>query len=978
MPPKRSARNGITATKEATRKSTRRKAPESDEIPDVYKDLLIEARRENPEQFYSSSLPAKRRKIAQDNNAAYQANEESVQSLSSADVNAPTDVPDFNVPNIQLTYNDDVDDADSDAEFEDVDFAAGSGPNDESEGVKDVNVNLSTSQFTSRSTVQRRKPVTKAERDLRLLVHKCHLICLLMHVAVRNHWCNDEILQKSLKHYVPRKWISRLHHEGTQLERKTSFDSAVQEICKIWRAKWHVSAQGLRRAYWREHIDLQNELDTSEDMNHDEFRDAAKSCSGSRDLGAQLLCALLRSLAVETRLVCSLQAVPFSRVAKGETPQKTRPTYIQAGNQNFGTSRSSRKKEEIEDSAYPVWWVEVYSPTIDQWVPIDSLVRNTINKPRTGFEPPASDALNSMSYVVAFDEDGKGKDVTIRYTSSYNAKTIRTRVESTKNGKEWYASVMRFFDKGRELRDQIEDAALDHRLAQEGMPKNVQDFKNHPIYVLERHLRANEVIEPKREIGKFLSGKNAKVESVYRRQDVHSCRSADSWYRKGKDIKLGEQPLKRVPKRRGLTNELEDADDDAEGVALYAEYQTTIYVPPPVVDGCVPRNGYGNLDVYVSSMIPAGGVHVRHPLAEQAAKVLGVDAATAVVGFKFKGRQGTAVLDGVVVDERNTASMIETTAALEDELDADLQAQRSAIISTVWKKMHTVLSMRQRLQDEYGGLSDGADDDSDNTSYHDDIGGGFFAGDTAVEPTSASKAEEKAHMSQLKDRQPIILPELVNRQKVTVVRSPHKRQLPKQDSVDMLFAYDSDGEADNSARDEGIGVANSFTNYDLDTTIRSASQDGISGQDFADVDEQGGGFVPEGEDLEAPAHGQASEEKIQGADLAFDEDTGGGFLPEEESEGTTLANRADSSSHDPGKGLNGGRVASTAKVADIPDHQTSLKPISQGAKAANRRRKRKDQELEYNHTSETEASELSHDPGEDEADMQWVDDAFEG
>ncbi len=59
-----------------------------------------------------------------------------------------------------------------------------------------------------------------------------------------------------------------------------------------------------------------------------DFRETAKSLSASRDVGAQLFCALLRSAGVDARLVCSLQALPFATVARGTTPQKSIPMRI--------------------------------------------------------------------------------------------------------------------------------------------------------------------------------------------------------------------------------------------------------------------------------------------------------------------------------------------------------------------------------------------------------------------------------------------------------------------------------------------------------------------------------------------------------------------------------------------------------------------------------------------------------------------------
>ena len=47
-----------------------------------------------------------------------------------------------------------------------------------------------------------------------------------------------------------------------------------------------------------------------------DFRDAATTLKASRDVGAQLFCALLRSVGVEARLVCSLQLLPFPPAPK--------------------------------------------------------------------------------------------------------------------------------------------------------------------------------------------------------------------------------------------------------------------------------------------------------------------------------------------------------------------------------------------------------------------------------------------------------------------------------------------------------------------------------------------------------------------------------------------------------------------------------------------------------------------------------------
>lgn len=73
------------------------------------------------------------------------------------------------------------------------------------------------------------------------------------------------------------------------------------------------------------------------------------------------------------------------------------------------------------------------------------------------------------------------------------------------------------------------------------MPKNIQDFRDHPVYALERHLKRQEVISPRREVGKVTVGKGAvtALEPVYRRRDVQIVRTSDKWYRLGREIKVG-------------------------------------------------------------------------------------------------------------------------------------------------------------------------------------------------------------------------------------------------------------------------------------------------------------------------------------------------------------------------------------------------------------------------------------------------------
>ena len=275
------------------------------------------------------------------------------------------------------------------------------------------------------------------------------------------------------------------------------------------------------------------------------------------------------------------------------------------------------KAKTINESPYPVFWVEVLDEAHQKWFPVDSLVTETIAKPNA-FEPPASDRENAMSYVIAFEEEGSARDVTRRYTKAYNAKTRKNRVESTHGGDKWWRKTMGHFSRGwRSDLEQIEDTELAALEAREPMPRNVADFKDHPYYALERHLRRNEILVGNHSIGTVAAGRDAgtpgkkKLESIFRRKDVKVVKSADAWYRLGREIKMGEQPVKTVaPARRPDDEDMMNDLEERAGTNLYTESQTELYEAPPIVNGRVPRNSFGNLDIFVPSMVPKGGVHI--------------------------------------------------------------------------------------------------------------------------------------------------------------------------------------------------------------------------------------------------------------------------------------------------------------------------------------------------------------------------------
>ncbi|USW47322.1 Putative DNA repair protein Rad4 [Septoria linicola] len=736
----------VLSRAQPARRSTRGRAIVHDAVPDVYSAMLTDVR---SEEGSGDDRPLKKRRVTPRKPVLHKRSAEELpdstlplpaKSLQSDEALGPT-------KERQQTVEDSSESEADDFEFEDVDLDLSLESAAEVDGIEDLSISVQPQHDAPRNVSQRRKPATTIEKSHRLLVHKLHVLCLLGHCMYVNGRCNNTSAQRHLRPLLTGKTVSYLNpsKHDTQFQRNRSFLDGLQQALDAFVPDYKIIASGLTRPKWNIDEEPKHSLGIdAEPIGSVEFIGAAKNLEGSQDMASQLFCAMLRSAGVEARIVCSLQSLPFTSVPKGATPKKPAKVRIMAiapdtdvsgtrrpqddisvrGSRAIGnvpsarrrlgqpsfveetihTTPAQKKPKAVVKLSFPVFWVEAFNEANQKWVAIDPVVTNTVNKP-SKLEPPASYELNQLSYAIAFEDDGSARDVTRRYAKAYNAKTRRHRVEASEDGAKWWKKAMRVFRRKDGLldRDQVEDAEMAQKEAREGLPANVLDFKDHPYYALERHLKRQEVIHPRRDVGKVNAGTAAKpkMEPVFRRRDVLACRSADKWYRNGRELKANEQPLKHVParaRRQTSPGDQSSVTAPAPTTALYAPFQTQLYVPPPVQRGRVPRNSYGNLDVFVPTMVPAGGVHIRHPSTPQAAKLLRIDYADAVIGFHFKGRHGTAVIEGAVVASQYADAIREVIDGLEYMTLEDEARARSLLALKMWKRFLVGLRIAERVR----------------------------------------------------------------------------------------------------------------------------------------------------------------------------------------------------------------------------------------------------------------------------------------
>ncbi|GJN94079.1 hypothetical protein Rhopal_007143-T1 [Rhodotorula paludigena] len=361
----------------------------------------------------------------------------------------------------------------------------------------------------------------------------------------------------------------------------------------------------------------------------------------------------------------------------------------------------------------PTQWIEAYTRYNKEWITVDPVRRRI--RCKGIMEPPRASARsggegNVLAYVVAFEEDGSAHDVTPRYARAFTNVTLKLRVPtSTKQRKEngggdWFAGVMQPWKRKFVLnRDRDEEQELWNRSANEPFPTSIGGFKNHPNYVLEQHLHRDEALRPgARDYGLF-KGEH----KVYRRADVVVVKSQENWYRQGRTVKDNEIPMKFVKQRAVTINrrreeELAKMDGgEVDEQPLFSEEQTQVYVPPSVTDGKVPKNSFGNIDLFVPTMLPEGAVHLPSKVAIKCAKELGIDHAEAITGFEFRQRRALPVMAGVVVAEENADVLREAIVTLEQTtFERELAKQQDRVLKR-WKKLIQGLRIRQRLLDQF-------------------------------------------------------------------------------------------------------------------------------------------------------------------------------------------------------------------------------------------------------------------------------------
>jgi len=196
--------------------------------------------------------------------------------------------------------------------------------------------------------------------------------------------------------------------------------------------------------------------------------------------------------------------------------------------------------EEDKKTDHRHYWLEVYLEKEQQWCSIEpytlKVSEDSLFEKRFG---------QRILYVCSYDNDNRVKDVTKRYADEWATNTRLLRVNHLDEKKLWWETTLlrrQPLDANLDIQEEIQ---LKAKLLEKPKPISVSELKDHPLYVLKRHLLKYQSVYPAdaKPVG------HLKDEPIYSRDNLVLLHSRQTWLKFARMVKPFEQAYKIVKGR---------------------------------------------------------------------------------------------------------------------------------------------------------------------------------------------------------------------------------------------------------------------------------------------------------------------------------------------------------------------------------------------------------------------------------------------
>lgn len=568
-----------------------------------------------------------------------------------------------------------------------------------------------------------KREMAKVRRDISINIHKVGVVCSLAHLLHINHVTSSPDLQCLALSLIPQShvhtptnltllrlgqlasWLKEtvpINKHSSQIvsikDMTTRIENALSTLLAMSSTELVLIFVLMCRALGMEtrivmNLTIPPKTETSKSSSSGKVKAEAKN-----DPSSKVMKETKRESPTSkpSKLSSKLAAAAKARKSKRLDPNASEESIIKtiednADEEEAPPRRSKKSKGKGNSDASKTGnstgehycWVEVFVVKEKRWISVDIL---------TGKVHQISDLESRLSkpvlYILAANNKGKVKDVSRRYCSNFLTQTRKLRVDQN-----WFEQTLQpWIDEANNW----EDAELTKKSEEAPLPTNVSAFKGHPLYVLQRHLLKFEAIYPADAptLG-FIKG-----EGIYARECVHTLQGRTSWLKEGRVVRIGEEPYK-VVKARPKWDRMSGCKKADEPLDLFGPWQTEKYIPPVAVDGKVPRNEYGNVELFKPWMLPGGCVHVPINGMQSVIRKSGIDAAPAMIGWDFSGGGAHPVFDGYVVCKENADALMDAWNQAQELAEERAREKREKRILDNWKKLVKGLLFREKVRSKY-------------------------------------------------------------------------------------------------------------------------------------------------------------------------------------------------------------------------------------------------------------------------------------
>ena len=300
-----------------------------------------------------------------------------------------------------------------------------------------------------------------------------------------------------------------------------------------------------------------------------------------------------------------IDAYTFAKTTK--KPQRGNKAKILY--ENFNTEL----KSDDHDPANFKFWIEVYDEERKKWFHVDPL-KKVVYKGNEEIDKKLSNmpGLFVISFAPYDLRESYNncqnhsphkmylRDLTARYIPRWHKVLVsRKQVGLDK----WWRQITTYYNFEQHISslksvliNRIEDREL-ARKCKEDLPQNIKEFRVSEHYTLNSLLKKYQGLKVTSQPMQI----KFKDEDIYMRSDIEELHSRSKWMRYGRKVRKGEQPRKRV---------VAIAANEERLVDLYSEWQTDTFENTITEDGLLPRNDYGNYELWGHD-IPEGTAYVQ-------------------------------------------------------------------------------------------------------------------------------------------------------------------------------------------------------------------------------------------------------------------------------------------------------------------------------------------------------------------------------